>query len=90
MLTTGAPCLNSHVMMSVSKLLSRIVAPDINANGKVDAKSVLHDYTFGISSDPLTRFAVCVSALIHDGTFLSLFKKNNEKTSPSPCVRRFS
>ena len=47
--------------MSVVKLLSRIVAPDIR-----DIKTTLHDHTYGITSDPLTRFAVVFSALIHD------------------------
>jgi hypothetical protein len=54
----------SHVLMSVSKLLSRIVAPEIateNANA-----STLHDHTYGITSDPLTQFACVYSALIHD------------------------
>ena len=48
--------------MSVTKLLSRIVAPDIEDAGQ---KS-LHDHTYGITSDPLTRFAVVLAALIHD------------------------
>ena len=50
--------------MSVVKLLSRIVAPDIQ-----DIQTTLnglHDHTYGITSDPLTRFAVVLSALIHD------------------------
>jgi hypothetical protein len=48
--------------MSVTKLLGRIVAPDIeDTNNKS-----LHDHTYGITSDPLTRFAVVFSALIHD------------------------
>ena len=51
-----------HVSMSVVKLLSRIVAPDhIEASDKS-----LHDHTYGITSDPLTRFACVLSALIHD------------------------
>jgi hypothetical protein len=53
----------SHVTMSVSKLLSRIVAPD-NDFGKNEID--LHDHTYGITSDPLTQFAVVLSALIHD------------------------
>jgi class 3 adenylate cyclase len=53
----------SHVTMSVSKLLSRIVAPD-NDFGKNEVD--LHDHTYGITSDPLTQFAVVLSALIHD------------------------
>lgn len=62
--------------MSVVKLLSRIVAPDIECpeesavsserkrNRLLAAK--LHDHTYGITSDPLTQFAVVFSALIHD------------------------
>jgi Adenylate and Guanylate cyclase catalytic domain len=43
----------NHVVMSVNKLLSRIIAPDIevDANGKK-----LHDHTYGITSDPLTWY----------------------------------
>lgn len=53
----------SHVTMSVSKLLSRIVAPDIDfEKNEVN----LHDHTYGITSDPLTQFAVVLSGLIHD------------------------
>jgi len=57
----------SHVTMSVSKLLSRIVAhsSDRTVAGKSLASS-LHDHTYGITSDPLTRFACILSALIHD------------------------
>lgn len=51
----------NHVTMSVVKLLKRIVAPDVQ-----DVKTTLHDHTYGITSDPLTRFAVVFSALIHD------------------------
>ncbi|KAL3937662.1 MAG: hypothetical protein SGBAC_007278 [Bacillariaceae sp.] len=51
----------SHVTMSVMKLLSRIVAPDIEVD-----ESQLHDHTYGITSDPLTQFAVVLSALLHD------------------------
>ena len=56
----------SHVTMSVSKLLSRIVAPDVPEDGDADMDAALHDYTYGITSDPLTHFAVVLSALIHD------------------------
>lgn len=47
---------------SVTKLLARIVAPDIDTNSSAQ----LHDHTHGITSDPLTQFAVVLSALIHD------------------------
>jgi hypothetical protein len=58
----------SHVAMSVNKLLSRIVAPDAAVDWTGDGSnkrnaSELHDHTFGITSDPLTQFAVVLSAL---------------------------
>ena len=60
----------SHVTMSVTKLLSRIVNPnDITAREGVTDDQIaanLHDHTFGITSDPLTQFACIISALIHD------------------------
>ena len=67
----------SHVTMSVTKLLGRIVAPSDVLN-KLDSReanpgdlaSSLHDNTYGITSDPLTQFACVFSALVHDGTRL--------------------
>lgn len=63
----------SHVLMSVSKLLNRIVAPDMvfpeTVTGVAMDESVrhlIHDHTFGITSDPLTQFACVFAALIHD------------------------
>ncbi|KAL3944053.1 MAG: hypothetical protein SGBAC_001881 [Bacillariaceae sp.] len=55
----------SHVTMSVVKLLSRIVAPNIQIEDD-DIEAALHDKTYGITSDPLTQFAVVLSALVHD------------------------
>lgn len=58
----------SHVVMSVSKLMSRIVAPssiDLDRDMR-SASRTLHDHTYGITSDPLTQFACVFSALIHD------------------------
>ena len=52
----------SHVTMSVTKMLSRVAAPR-NLN---EGDASLHDYRFGIISDPLTQFACVFSALIHD------------------------
>ena len=58
-----------HVTMSANKLLSRIVKPeDVNYHRK-SVKAIvsdLHQYTYGITSDSLTQFAVMFSALIHD------------------------
>lgn len=60
----------SHVVMSVAKLLSRIVAPDsvfkADASSEKNINHALHDYTYGITSDPLTQFACVFAALIHD------------------------
>jgi class 3 adenylate cyclase len=61
----------SHVLMSVAKLLSRIVAPTQNPARLDETESAIasrlqHDHTFGITSDPLTQFACVFSALIHD------------------------
>mmetsp|Transcript_20229 Transcript_20229/g.43726 ORF Transcript_20229/g.43726 Transcript_20229/m.43726 type:complete len:1181 (+) Transcript_20229:158-3700(+) len=58
----------SHVSMSTVKLLSRIVAPTQPMQESEDgvAGEELHDHTYGITSDPLTQFAVVLSALIHD------------------------
>ena len=53
--------------MSVSKLMSRIVAPsDMDFQSSLAKKETLHDHTYGITSDPLTQFACGFSALIHD------------------------
>ena len=60
----------SHVTSSVLKLLERIVAPDLDFDSRsidsADIEIALHDTTYGITSDPLTQFAVIFSALIHD------------------------
>lgn len=55
--------------MSVAKLLSRIVAPDKEFTDDASNDDILlslHDYTYGITSDPLTQFACVFAALIHD------------------------
>ena len=58
----------SHVTMSVNKLLSRIVAPDVDGPEDLakSQEAIAHEHLFGITSDPLTRFACVFSALIHD------------------------
>jgi len=59
-----------HVTMSVTKLFYRIVMPkDDVINEGIEQSNIaatLHDHTYGITSDPLTQFAVVFSALIHD------------------------
>jgi hypothetical protein len=60
----------SHVTMSVVKLMARIVAPELEVDKQAvvghEVASTLHDYTYGITSDPLTQFACVFSAMIHD------------------------
>eukprot|EP00934_Nitzschia_sp_Nitz4_P007763 Nitzschia sp. Nitz4//scaffold37_size175936//118664//127302//NITZ4_002057-RA/size175936-augustus-gene-0.10-mRNA-1//1//CDS//3329549821//7753//frame0 len=59
----------SHVTMSANKLLKRVVRPDEVFDRKRSVRrlaSNLHEYTYGITSDPLTQFAIIFSALIHD------------------------
>ncbi|CAJ1963436.1 unnamed protein product [Cylindrotheca closterium] len=64
----------SHVTASVKKLLKRIVSVDENgAFGKHDLPPEkrmdlvdLAGHSYGITSDPLTQFAVVFSAIVHD------------------------
>jgi hypothetical protein len=57
---------SSHVFLSVTKLLTRIVNPIEAANMKASEHAALHESTFGITSDPLTQLAVVMTALVHD------------------------
>ena len=55
--------------MSANKILKRVVAAsDLNVRkSSIDMyASRLHDFTYGITSDPLTHFACVFSAMIHD------------------------
>jgi len=61
----------SHVTQSVAKLLARVVTPDSidyqdMCYKKQAGEAQLHEYTYGITSDPLIHFACIYSALIHD------------------------
>ena len=64
----------SHVAMSTMKLLQRVVSPEVylssvSKNERKVAEALasnLHHSTFGITSDPLTQFAIVFSALVHD------------------------
>jgi len=55
----------SHVIMSTVKLLQRIASPDVRKKD-FESEQDYYNYTFGIGSDPLTKFAIVFSALIHD------------------------
>jgi hypothetical protein len=64
----------SHVVMSTMKLLQRVVSPEVylstvskNKNKVAEAvASNLHFSSYGITSDPLTQFAIVFAALVHD------------------------
>jgi hypothetical protein len=58
----------SHVTMSANKLMRRIVTPidHVDGSSKPFNSWEFHASTFGISTDPLTQFAVVFAALIHD------------------------
>jgi class 3 adenylate cyclase len=60
----------SHVTQSVTKLLARVVTLEsIDYDDLCYTKQGagdLHEYTYGITSDPLIQFACAFSALIHD------------------------
>ena len=51
----------SHVTLCANKLLNRLINSD-----EYPTEESLHNATFGISSDPLTHFAIVFAALIHD------------------------
>ncbi|CAJ1963472.1 unnamed protein product [Cylindrotheca closterium] len=53
-----------HVTMSANKLLQRIVVPKFQASTEFSKRA--HDYTYGLTSDPLTQFAIIFSAIVHD------------------------
>ena len=68
---------SSHVVLSIVKLMSRIVAPsDLDVDEAEDEKekseviAALHDHTYGITSDPLSLFACVFSGLVSSSTFL--------------------
>ncbi|GKY95687.1 hypothetical protein MPSEU_000529700 [Mayamaea pseudoterrestris] len=56
----------SHVILSATKLMKRIVNPDqVDQNTSFLVKD-LHEYSHGIATEPMCQFAVVFSALIHD------------------------
>lgn len=80
----------SHVTMSITKIVTSLATPPQNTlkqDKKADSirdeeeRARHHSRTFGISSDPITHFALAFAALIHDVdhpgvTNLQLVKEN--------------
>jgi hypothetical protein len=52
-----------------------------------DKPSDLHNFTYGISSDPLTRFAVIFSALIHDAGHTGVPNAQLAKEEPAAAAK---
>ena len=81
----------SYVVMAVKKYMSRIMSAsevdvgDDRSRHLSATQEALHDHTYGITSDPLTRFACVFSALIHDidhpGVPNPQFVEENERLS---------
>ncbi|CAB9497986.1 Receptor-type guanylate cyclase gcy [Seminavis robusta] len=74
----------SHVLQSVTKLMSRIVAP---SDWSTDSHDALHDHTYGITSDPLTQFSCALSALIHDVDHVGVPNSQLIKENATVCRR---
>ena len=51
----------THVTMSTHKLLKRVVAPNDDEDD-----DELNEYTYGLTSNPITQFSLIFCALIHD------------------------
>ncbi|CAB9513750.1 Receptor-type guanylate cyclase gcy [Seminavis robusta] len=59
----------THVVQSMQKLLNRVVTPEeINYDQDCldDIENDLHNYTYGLTSDALSQFAIIWSGLVHD------------------------
>jgi hypothetical protein len=56
----------AHVLMSVQKLLSRILESKLSSSDRGLSDSCIDDHAYGITSDPLLEFSCLFSALIHD------------------------
>jgi 3'5'-cyclic nucleotide phosphodiesterase len=74
----------SHVIMSATKLMKRIMSPegiDWDLEGikpkdrRVEIARQVHEVTYGLSSDPLMQFSIVFSALIHDVDHTGLTNK---------------
>ena len=73
--------------LSASKLLKRIECADEVEQQDGKTLNDLRSHTFGITSDPLTKFAVVFSALIHDAGHPGVANTQLVKEQPEAAER---
>lgn len=72
-----------HVTSAVDKFMGRIATADVESEThKKDIASQLHEYTHGITSDPITLLAIVFSALCHDVDHRGVSNTQLAKESP--------
>jgi class 3 adenylate cyclase len=80
-----------HVTMSVSKLLGRVVSPELSSmqgesvadqRARNHMAAQIHDFTHGLTSDPLASLALVFTALIHDVDHLGVSNVQLAKEQP--------
>ena len=67
-----------------------MVAPDAvcdRRDSKRNMASNLHEYTYGITTDPLTQFAIIFSALIHDVDHAGVSNMQLQRERTSTAIR---
>ena len=71
--------------MAVDKFLSRIETPDVEDNAcsnSTGLANLIHDFSYGIVSDPITVLAILFSAFIHDADHRGVSNVQMQKEEP--------
>jgi hypothetical protein len=79
-----------HVTMSVAKLLGRVVTPDLSSKRGESASdrkvrnlaAQIHNFTHGLTSDPLATLALVFTGLIHDADHQGVSNAQLAKEQP--------
>ena len=80
-----------HVTMSVAKLLGRVITPEFSSiqgesvadeRARNHVAAQVHDFTHGLTSDPLAKLALVLTALIHDVDHLGISNVQLAKEQP--------
>ena len=67
--------------MATDKFLSRIMSPNMDGD-----KKTLHEYTHGLTSDPLLVAGIVMSALVHDLDHRGVSNQQMAKEDPTMAV----